>query len=254
MKTKIKIPTTYVLRCCAADRSSRNGFVWPESGPVVAPDWDPIPEFGRGLHGWARGEGDVSVSDYHADPTAKWLVVRVRTSEIVDLKGKVKFPRGTVVYCGDRDGAVAKIKKKHPVAACVYGTSTSGYGGTSTSGYGGTSTSGDRGTSTSGYGGTSTSGYGGTSTSGYGGTSTSGVYGTSTSGYGGTSTSGYGGTSTSGDRGTGQAGANGIIFLSWWDNKIDRCRMEIAYVGENGIKPDTKYRLDEKHKFVEVVA
>jgi hypothetical protein len=102
--------------------------------------------------------------------------------------GKVKFPRGTVIYCGSRAEAVARIQKRHPDAKCVFGTSTSGDGGTSTSGYRGTSTSGEK----------------------------------------------------------------GILYLTWWDSKHDRCRMVCAYVGENGIKPNVKYTLDEKHEPVEV--
>ena len=93
-------------------------------------------------------------------------------------------------------------------------------------------------------GGTSTSGDGGTSISGYGGTSISGDRGTSTSGYGGTSISGDGGTSTSGDGGT--------ILIKWWDSTNNRYRIVIGYVGENGIEPNKKYRLNEQHKFEEV--
>ena len=33
--------TTLVLRTCAADMTSHSGFVWPEAGPVEAPDWSP---------------------------------------------------------------------------------------------------------------------------------------------------------------------------------------------------------------------
>ncbi len=147
------------------------------------------------------------------------------------------------------------------------GTSTSGYMGTSTSGDGGTSTSGNRGTSTSGYmgtstsgnRGTSTSGNRGTSTSGYMGTSTSGDVGTSTSGNRGTSTSGYMGTSTSGDRGTSTSdiggtstsGIGGVISIFYWDNKTNRRKVMIGYIGENGLKPNVAYRLDENAQFVE---
>ena len=155
MKRKVKI--AYVLRTCAADMTSHNGrFRWPESGPVALPDWDPKPECGNGLHGFLRGEGDGRLASFA--PDAKWLVVKVRLADVIDLAGKVKFPRGVVVFCGDRAGATALIKKKHPRATIVGGTSTSGDCGTSTSGDYGTSTSGFRGTSTSGDCGTSMAG------------------------------------------------------------------------------------------------
>jgi len=112
-----------------------------------------------------------------------------------------------------------------------------------TSGYGGTSTSGDCGKSTSGYGGTSTSGNYGTSTSGDCGKSTSGDCGTSTSGDCGTSTSGHGGTVSS--------GVDGVLILDWHDGA--RRRVKVGYVGENGIKPDTLYRLNGEGEFEEVV-
>ena len=152
--------TVLVLRTCAADLTSYGGFRWPESGPVAAPDWDSRAECGRGLHGLLWGEGAGSLLSW--EPTAKWLVVEVQADQIVDLGGKVKFPRGTVVHCGTRETATAFLAERAHGRAIVGGTSTSGDGGTSTSGVGGTSTSGDRGTSTSGVGGTSTSGVGGT--------------------------------------------------------------------------------------------
>ena len=83
---------------------------------------------------------------------------------------------------------------------------------------------------------------GGTSTSGYRGTSTSGYRGTSTSGFRGTSTSGYGGTSTSGDGGT--------IVIQYYDAAANRYRLKVGYIGEDGLKANTAYRL-EGDKFVE---
>ena len=149
----------YMLRTCAADMTARGRFKWPTSGEVSAPDWNPVAQCGQGLHGLLWGEGDGSLLSSNTD--AKWLVCGI--DEWVDLSGKVKAPRATVIYCGTRDEAVALIQHLggHRYAV-AFGTSTSGYRGTSTSGYGGTSTSGDGGTSTSGYRGTSTSGNGGT--------------------------------------------------------------------------------------------
>ena len=84
---------------------------------------------------------------------------------------------------------------------------------------------------------------------------TRGVYGpwyggTATAGYGGTATAGNGGTATAGDRGTATAGDGGNLVVKFWDG--NRYRFTIGYVGENGIKSNTNYRLDEKGNFVEV--
>ena len=142
-----------VLRTCNADMTSRDGFVWPESGPVAAPDWDPIPECGNGLHGLLRGEGDGGLLSW--DPSAKWLVVEVPAAEIVALDGgaKVKFSRGVVVYAGDRLTATAIVAERHLASAVSgavrvagdYGTATAGDYGTATAGYRGTATAGDGG-------------------------------------------------------------------------------------------------------------
>ena len=155
-----KAPQTVLfLRTCKADMTAHNGFKWPESGIVHAPDWNDKPVCGYGLHGSLWGAGDSSHYSTAAD--AKWLVCAVDFALCVDLGGKHKFPYCEVVFCGDMKGAAAVIQAHAdcPRDAKVHGgTSTSGYGGTSTSGYGGTSTSGTRGTSTSGTRGTSTSG------------------------------------------------------------------------------------------------
>jgi hypothetical protein len=188
-----KAATVLVLRTCAADMSSHNGFKWPTKGPVKCDDWNPVRACGSGLHGFLWGEGDGSLASFNE--SAKWLVVEVLASEVVDLQQKVKFPRGTVVFCGSRLDATKYIAERAPntVKAIVGGTSTSGDGGTSTSGDGGTSTS------------------------GVGGTSTSGVWGTSTSGVG------------------------GEIRIRWWNDKTNRYRTAVGYIGEDGLVAGVAY-------------
>lgn len=153
-----------VLRTCAANGGAYGGFIWPESGEVVAPDWDPSPECGNGLHGLLWGEGDGSILNWDSD--ARWLVCEVDAADVVDIGGKVKFPRANVVYCGDRDGATALLSLARPGAVVCGGTATAGYRGTATAGEGGTATAGDDGTATAGYRGTATAGYRGTATAG----------------------------------------------------------------------------------------
>ena len=236
----MKVPRkALVLRSCSSSLTSRNGFQWPSSGPVEAPDWDGGQKVcGGKLHGFLWGEGDGRMANWSSN--ARWLVVAVPASEIIDLGGKVGYRRGEVVFCGDRlaatdyliaHGASGKAVIGATVSSGDRGTSTSGDHGISTSGYRGTSTSGDRGISTSGdY---------GTSTSGDYGTSTSGLHGTSTSGLHGTSTSGNRGISTSGDYGTAISGSGGEIRIQWYDGT--RYRTAVGYVGEGGIEPHTAY-------------
>lgn len=52
-----------------------------------------------------------------------------------------------------------------------------------------------------------------------------------------------------GNYGTATAGEEGILCIRWRDAR--RYRLAVAYVGENGIKPDTKYRVDDQGKFIE---
>jgi hypothetical protein len=121
------VRTFLALRTCASDMTSHGGFRWPERGPVVAPDWDPKPVCGGGLHGLKWGEGSGLLVSWH--DKAKWLVVEVVEGTEVDLGGKVKFPAGTVVFCGDRRGATDYILTHGGAGRAVVGaTVTGGYG------------------------------------------------------------------------------------------------------------------------------
>jgi len=228
-----------VLRTCDPDMTSFDGFKWPNEGDVEAPDWDPKPKCGKGLHGLLHGCGSGNLLS--GKPDAKWLVVKVLKGATVDLEGKVKFPKGTVVYAGTKEEAVKIIAEAYPGEPVVFANRHSGDDGVSTSGDYGNSTSGDGGTSISGGDGESTSGYRGTSTSGDYGKSTSGDYGKSTSGDCGISISGYGGISASGIRGE----------LHIRGHYGFRFRTAVAYVGENGIEPNVAYKLDDKGNFIE---
>lgn len=89
-----------ILRNCFEDGTSHNGFQWDtEIGAVnIAPDFDPIPECGQGLHGWLGGEGNASTSSYNNSPL--WLVLSVE--KYIDLGDKVKFETCTVVFKGTK--------------------------------------------------------------------------------------------------------------------------------------------------------
>jgi hypothetical protein len=133
--------TVLVLRTAAADGSSYNGFRWPESGPVEAPDWSPVAECGQGLHGWLWGHGDWSLKC--KDDDARWIVVEVVKADVIDLDGKVKFPRGVVLATfGHWRDAMAFIRARRPVdeemtvATGISGhASATGHSGWSVGGY-----------------------------------------------------------------------------------------------------------------------
>lgn len=141
--------TVLIMRTCDKNMRSHGGFQWPQSGPVVAPDWQPTEECGNGLHGFLWGEGNGELADW--SETAIWLVAKVDAATVIDLDGKVKFPSADVVYCGDLHGAAEYI-------AANGGAGRKIIGGTATAGYAGTATAGDRGTATAGYRGTATAG------------------------------------------------------------------------------------------------
>jgi len=48
------------------------------------------------------------------------------------------------------------------------------------------------------------------------------------------------------------AAEDGCIALSWWDEKAQRFRLTVGYVGEGDIKPNTIYRLNAAGEFEEV--
>ncbi|TWB00393.1 DUF7666 domain-containing protein [Gluconacetobacter diazotrophicus] len=248
--------TSLVLRVCRADGTSRPGFAWPDQvgAEIVAPDWSAVKECGHGLHGWLYGQGDHSCVDYWRNDDARWYVLEVRNTDLVMLGGKCKFPRAIVRFIGSMREAAAFIRANETKAqtVAVIGAEISvgdrescivGSLGTATAGNGGAATAGDSGTATAGYGGTATAGDSGTATAGNRGTATAGNRGTATAGNRGAATAGDGGTATAGD--------HGEIRIRYRDTKSERYRTVVGYVGEDGIKPNVKYRLNADHKFSE---
>jgi hypothetical protein len=194
--------TVLVLRTCPADLKSYNDFQWPESGPVEAPDWSPTPECGRGLHGWLWGAGDWSMKS--KDPGAKWLVVEVAKADVIDLGGKVKFPRGVVVACCDHwQDAMAVIRVRVLRTSTIASNATKDSEAASATGHSG--------------------------------------HASATGNYGHASATGYYGWAIAGHNGTARADNNGALTLLWWDEKAKRPRVAVGYVGENGIKANTDY-------------
>jgi hypothetical protein len=144
-----------VIRTCSKDMTSYNDFKWPKKGPVRCNDWDSAPRCGNGLHGLLGGAGDGRLLNWEED--AKWLVVEVDEDKIVSIdKDRVKFPEGTVVYCGNKDGAVELLVRNgadQTKMVCGQASASGTRGQASASGdYGQASASGTRGqASASGY-------------------------------------------------------------------------------------------------------
>ncbi len=250
-----------ILKTVNADMTSYGGFVWPESGYVEAKDWNNRKECGGGLYGALNCEGDGSLFNWSED--ANWIVFEA--DEYVDLDGKVKAPSANVVYCGDRTGACKYLQDHGCNGAIIGGTASAGHRGTASAGDYGTATAGCRGIAIAGdigtaiarYRGTAIAGYYGTATAGYYGTAIAGYYGTAIAGCRGIASVGGCGIATAGDYGKASAGYSGTasagnystISIEYYDG---RRRIKVGYIGEDGLKANTAYKLDDNHEFVEV--
>ena len=229
-----------LLRTVDKNRQAFGGFQWPNVGETAtATVWRPDRECGGGLHGVLHGEGIGSLLSFNED--AIWQIVEVETSKITDLEGKVKAPTALVVADGPRYAVTNLLRTLIGPYAIIGGTATAGDRGTATAGYKGTATAGNRGTATAGNSGTATAGNRGTATAGNRGTATVGYGGTSTVGDRGTATAGAGGTATAGYDGTATAGYGGRIQIEYFKKK--RYRLVVGYIGEDGLEPDTAYRV-----------
>ena len=227
-KVVLKPGEALFIRTCAADMTAHGGFKWPKKGKVAAPDWDPKPECGNGLHGLLWGEGDPSlVSNAH---DAQWIVGKVIESECVDLGGKVKFPEAMVIFVGAQDKAVQIVQSHAPAGKRVnWGTATAGDWGTATAGREGTATAGDWGTATA------------------------GDWGTATAGDLGTATAGNEGTATAGIAGICKAGLGSLIRIFYRCKISADIKFSFYIVTEDGpVKPGIFYRLNDDGEFVEV--
>ncbi len=127
--------TNLFLRTTDAEGRSHGGFQWPlEIGATVtAPDWDPAPKCGNGLHGLMDGLGQASHLSF--DDDAIWWIVEA--ADAVDLGGKHKFQSCRVVAFGPRHEATAELHRLRP--GPIHGLALTG-------GDGSTLTGGDRST------------------------------------------------------------------------------------------------------------
>jgi len=241
------------LRTCKADMTSPSsdarGFKWPNAGKVMAPDWEATKECGNGLHLLPHGEGSgLLIAE---DMSARWLVCEYDPTNAVDVGGKVKVAACVVVFVGTRSAATKWIGKHDPLAKAVgYSTNTGGDGSTNAGGNYSTNTGGDGSTNAGGNYSTNTGGDYSTNAGGYGSTNAGGDYSKNAGGYGSKNAGGYGSKNAGGYGSTAKSGDVGVIAIDWCYG--NRRRIAVGYVGEDGIKPDTWYKVDETGKLVEV--
>ncbi len=75
---------------------------------------------------------------------------------------------------------------------------------------------------------------------------------TAIAGRGGVATTGDYGFASVGQDGIAQAGHLGIIQFRYLDKETKRFRLKIGYIGEEGLKPNTFYQLNEKFEIESV--
>ena len=155
------------------------------------------------------------------------------------------------------------------VTAGNYGKAIVGYKGAAYAGNSGMVIAGDYGEAIAGRYGTATAGNYGEVTAGYKGTAivgdygkaVSGVYGKAIAGSYGKAIVGYEGKAIAGDRGEAiagswgkvQAGNNGVIETEYYEiDNNNRLRKVVGYIGEDGLKANVLYHLNNEHKFEEV--
>jgi hypothetical protein len=267
-----------VMKVVGPDMRSYGGFLWPESGYVEAPDWDPQPACGRGLHGWLNGQGDYTCQSFTEIDGAKWLILEV--DNFIDLVGKVKFQSCTVVHCGTRQTATNYLLQAG-ISGPIIGVTVSGGPNSRVSGGDGSTVSGGPNSRVSGGDGSTVSGGpnsrvsgvdgstvsggpnsrvsggdGSTVVGGYGSTVSGGDGSTVVGGYGSTVVGGYGSTVSGGDGSTVSGGPNSRVSggdgstVSGGTGSVLILRdcnysPKTATVGENGILPDTPYILKD---------
>ena len=273
--------TVLVLRTCASDGGSHNGFKHPlEIGATVtAPDWNSRVECGGGIHGLEYGLGDYGLLRLD-DSTALWQIYEVEDAP----DNLVRFPDGS--KCKFRTGRLVYVQAGQ-ARGLVGATAYIRLNSKAWEGVGEAHTAGDRApASTAGYlAPASTAGYlapastagdlAPASTAGY-------LAPASTAGYlapastagdrAPASTAGYlAPASTAGDRAPAsalgkqaiaaclgfnsraQAGEDGCVIVAWWEGTYPkgRPRVTVGYVGENGIKASTWYAADAQGQLVE---
>lgn len=162
----------------------------------------------------------------------------LRKKHIYESESLIK--EGSDLTAGDYDISVAGNEGVATVRD--YGVATVGQHGTATASNHGVARADEHSNASTGDYGVARVGHRGTATTGYAGVSYAGWYGTARTGRSGVAKAGLFGCAA--------AGAWGIIVIEY--EKELKIKLKVGVVGEDGIKPNTLYKLDSKHNFVEV--
>ena len=233
------------LRFSDKDGKAHGGFQHPlEIGETVtAPDWNPKPVCGGGIHGWPWGIGLGSGKD--PDWSALWQVYSVtELAEIVsDIEGdpKCKFRTGILRFSGDWHGAMMFLLEGQQAWVEHFADGDSKATGDSSA----SSAMGDSSASSA------TGDWSASSATGY--RSASNATGDSSA----SSATGKASASVvTGYLGKAQAGEYGCIALGWWNKAKSRYEMRCAEIGigdgsDGKLKKETWYCLNDQGQFVE---
>jgi len=215
----------YIIRTVENDYTSYNNFQWPKSGQVKADDFKPTLECGNGLHGLRIGQ--QKPGKWYGDGIV--LLLKVPSSTIIDLEdnSKCKFPECKIVMSGNMNEITNYLYKKNINIEGLYRRSQISNKSEKWIG-------GDNSKLTAGSDSTLTAGYGSTLTAGDGSTLTAGHF----------------STLTAGDDSRLTAGNYSRLSCEYYDG--NKYRLATAYVGENDIKPNQAYKVNNQGKFYEV--
>ena len=233
-------------------------------------------EEGNNSCGWLWGEGR---SLDRLDQVDVWLIPLTLRYIDSSWDGRIYVSGDRIVFSGNITDAADFIARYAPEGSVIigrkamvgnkgmlhvgdYGTAVTGDRGSAVSGWCGKSIAGSHGFARSDRYGSAEAGDNGVALVRSNGTAVSGNYGVSVAGNFGTAISGFEGDSVAGDFGTAisgfggivRSGHKGIIQVQMNDAFNNRTRLVTGYIGENGLRPNVPYRIDDRSgSFVEAV-
>jgi len=233
-------------------------FAWPDgTGCIVtADDWDPSCRCGGGLHGWPWGMGLGDGCDYSLIDD-RWLVLEALPQDVIGglREGwKCKCRQATKIYDGSFSGAWSLINGgRHRLIEAMSKVTPNNSSTAASSGNSSTAASSgnsSKAASSGNYSTAASSGYSSTAASSgnYSKAASLGDYSTAASSGDYSKAEAAGGHNCAavvGAKGKCKVGDKGAFALAFWD-ETEGWRFLCGKVGENGIKPDTWYKIENK--------
>jgi len=97
----------YMIKTVNRNMEGYNGFKYPEKGKVVAPNWDPEPICGGGIHGLIH-----ETKMHYIQKNDIWLVLKYeKGTEVVIENEKIKVPYAWIVFVGTAEDAQKKFEE-----------------------------------------------------------------------------------------------------------------------------------------------